>query len=156
MGGLVRASEAATLALHATAVLAGSGGRPVTVSDMAEGLSASEAHLAKVLQRLTRAGIVAGTRGPGGGFRLTRPPRTVTLRRVYEAVEGRMGAERCMVGSPICDKSECPLGSLFSRLSDDVLETLGSTTLKDIKLPLKSTRAGAAIVRRSAHVNGRQ
>jgi len=136
VNGLVRTSEAATLALHATAILAGSEGTPVTVADMADGLSASEAHLAKVLQRLTKAGIVSGTRGPGGGFTLTKPPESVSLRKVYEAIEGRLSVERCMVGSPVCDKKECPLGSLFARLSDDVLETLGATTLSDIELPL--------------------
>ena len=137
MSGLVRTSEAATLALHAAAILAGSGGRPVTAADMARGLSASEAHLSKVLQRLAKAGLVEGTRGPGGGFTLTRPPAAVSLRRVYEAIEGRMGVERCMVGSPVCDKSECPLGSLFARLSDDALRTLGETKLSDIELPIR-------------------
>ena len=140
MSGLVRTSEAATLALHATAILAGSEGRPVTVADMADGLSASEAHLAKVLQRLTKAGIVTGTRGPGGGFTLTRPAGSVSLRKVYEAIEGKLGVERCMVGAPLCSKKECPLGSLFGRLSDDVLETLGATTLADIELPLEQRR----------------
>ena len=141
MSGLVRTSEAATLALHATAILAGADGRPVTVADMADGLSASEAHLAKVLQRLTKAGIVTGTRGPGGGFTLTRPPHSVSLRKVYEAIEGRLSVERCMVGSPVCKKTDCPLGSLFGRLSDDVLRTLGETTLSDIELPLESRRS---------------
>ena len=109
----------------------------MTVAEMASGLSASEAHLAKVLQRLTKAGIVSSTRGPRGGFRLTSSPASVSLRKVYEAMEGRLEVERCMVGSPICNKRECPLGSLFARLSDDVMDTLGATTLADIELPLE-------------------
>jgi len=103
---------------------------------MAEGLSASEAHLAKVLQRLAKEGLVTGTRGPGGGFRLTRPAAKITLREVYEAIEGRLEVERCMLPSPVCDKKDCPLGKLFSRLSDDAMKTLGSTTLADVELPL--------------------
>ncbi|MCK4409005.1 MAG: Rrf2 family transcriptional regulator [Candidatus Eisenbacteria sp.] len=137
MSGLVRASEAATLALHAAAIMASRTGPPVTAAVMADGLSASEAHLAKVLQRLAKAGLVTGTRGPGGGFRLTRPAKKISLRQVYEAIEGRLRVERCMVGKPLCNKLHCPLGSLFARLSDDVLETLGKTTLADIELPLK-------------------
>jgi Rrf2 family protein len=136
MSGLVRASEAATLALHATAIMAATPDPPVTAAAIADGLSASEAHLAKVLQRLAKAGIVSGTRGPGGGFSLTRPADEISLREVYEAIEGRLRVERCMVGSPICNKVDCPLGNLFGRLSDEVLETLGSMTLADIELPL--------------------
>ena len=137
MSGLVRTSEAATLAIHAAAIMASSPGPPVTAAAMANGLSASEAHLAKVLQRLAKAGLVAGTRGPGGGFRLTRPPKRISLREVYEAIEGRLQVERCMLASPVCDKRDCPLGKLFARLSDDAMKTLGSTTLADVELPLK-------------------
>ena len=136
MSGLVRTSEAATLALHAAAIMASSPESHVTAAVMADGLSASEAHLAKVLQRLAKAGVVAGTRGPGGGFLLTRPAKEISLREVYEAIEGRLQVERCMVGKPLCNKLDCPLGSLFARMSDDVLKTLGKTTLADIELPL--------------------
>jgi Rrf2 family protein len=138
VNGLVRTSEAATLALHAAAIMAGSPGPPVTASAMADGLSASEAHLAKVLQRLAKAGLVTGTRGPGGGFRLAKPAGEISLREVYEAIEGKLQVERCMLGSPVCSKPDCPLGGLFARLSDDVMQTLGSMTLEDIELPLKS------------------
>jgi Rrf2 family protein len=137
MSGLVRTSEAATLALHAAAIMAGSAGSPVTASAMADGLSASEAHLAKVLQRLAKVGLVAGTRGPGGGFRLARPAAEITLREVYEAIEGELSLEKCMLGSPVCSKDDCPLGSLFARLSSDVMQTLGRMTLADIELTLK-------------------
>ena len=60
----------------------------------------------------------------------------ISLREVYEAIEGRLQVERCMVGKPLCNKLDCPLGDLFARLSDDVLKTLGKTTLADIELPL--------------------
>ena len=136
MSGLVRTSEAATLAIHAAAIMASSSGPPVTASAMAEGLSASEAHLAKVLQRLAKEGLVASTRGPGGGFRLTRPASGITLREVYEAIEGKLEVERCMFSSPVCEKKDCPLGKLFSRLTDDAMKTLGNTTLADVELPL--------------------
>ena len=138
MSGLVRTSEAATLALHAAAIMASTPESPVTAGVMADGLSASEAHLAKVLQRLAKAGLVTGTRGPGGGFQLTRPAKRISLREVYEAIEGQLQVERCMVGKPLCNKLDCPLGGLFARMSDDVLKTLGKTTLADIELPLNS------------------
>ena len=77
----------------------------MTAAVMADGLSASEAHLAKVLQRLAKAGLVTGTRGPGGGFRLTRPAKEISAREVYEAIEGRLQVERCMVGKPLCRRS---------------------------------------------------
>jgi len=136
VSNVIRTSEAATLALHAAAIIAGRPGAPVPTRVMAARLNASEAHLAKVMQRLARAGLVKGTRGPSGGFTLTRPPERISLREVYEAIEGQLDVQRCMFRSPVCGKDECPLGNLFNRLSMDVMNTLAGKTLADMEISL--------------------
>ena len=45
-------------------------------------------YLRKVLQRLSRARLVASERGRGGGFRLARPAERITLLNIVEAIEG--------------------------------------------------------------------
>ena len=45
-------------------------------------------YLEQIFQRLRRAQLVVAKRGPGGGYRLARPSRDITLRDVVEAVEG--------------------------------------------------------------------
>ena len=52
-------------------------------------------YLNKQLQALARAGIVGSVPGPGGGFRLARPPRQITLMDVVTAIEGAEPAFRC-------------------------------------------------------------
>lgn len=96
MHGIVKLSEAASIALHAVTVLAADSDRHLTVREIAEALPVSENHLAKVLQRLSKAGLVASVRGPGGGFRLRADARETTLLRVYEAVEGPLDVARCV------------------------------------------------------------
>jgi Rrf2 family protein len=71
---------------------------PQTVEQIAESTQVPAGYLAKVLQSLTRAGLVASQRGIGGGFRLARAPGAIT---VYEAVEAV---------DPIPRIRECPLG----------------------------------------------
>jgi Rrf2 family protein len=131
MSSPIRISEAANLALHATGLMASEKGAPLSAASMAASLGASRAHLTKVLQRLVRAGIVSSIRGPGGGYRLAHPPQDTTLRQIYEAMEGPLVTDRCLLGAPVCGRTCCPLGKLFHRLGDELVEGLTETTLAD-------------------------
>lgn len=142
MASLLKVSEAASLALHATAVMAGAHGERVTARRMASALGVSEAHLSKVLQRLTRAGLVRGTRGPRGGFRLTRPARQISLREVYEAVEGSLKVEHCLLGVSVCGQRKCPVAGLFEKLGREAIRVLGKTTLGDFQVSIDTQCGG--------------
>lgn len=130
--GPFRVSEAANLGLHALAVIA-AGPEPVArTREIAVRLKASAAHLAKVMVALEHAGLVAGTRGPASGYRLNRPARQISLREIYEAVEGPMQARACLFGEPVCDAEGCVLSSYFGKLNRDVIRTLERTRLTDL------------------------
>ena len=104
MGIPVRMSEAAALAIHTAVFLAGKEGRPVSTHEVADHLHASEAHLSKVLQRLTKHGIVRPIRGPKGGFVLGKPGEEVTLIEVYEAIEGPLESSACLFDEKACSR----------------------------------------------------
>ena len=131
MASIMKVSDAASLALHASAFLAAREGERVATSRIAEALTVSAAHLAKVLGRLERAGLVLGTRGPGGGFELARTPSKVTLKDVYEAVEGPIKCDRCLLGKPVCG-GRCMLGDLVSSINDQVRAKFGAVRLSDV------------------------
>lgn len=127
----LRISEAASLALHAMALLANGPGQPQATKDLARRLGVSDHHLSKVMQRLNRAGLVEGQRGPRGGFRLAGRGRATTLLEVYEAVEGPLAKQGCLLGRPAC-AGPCALGGLLGRMGDDVRVYLTRTTLGDL------------------------
>ncbi len=127
-----RVSEAANLGLHALAVVAVATEPATRTREIAVRLKASAAHLAKVMVALEHAGLVSGTRGPAGGYRLTRPARQISLREIYEAVEGPMQARACLFGEPVCKASGCALSDYFGKLNRDVIRTLEHTRLTDL------------------------
>lgn len=129
MSTVVKVSEASSLALHAAVLLAESTQRPQTVGQMAAFLGASEAHLAKVMQRLARAGLVRASRGPAGGFVLARPADEVKLLEVFESIEGPLTASDCLLGKPVCVGQRCMLGGLLQSLSTQARDYFSSTTL---------------------------
>lgn len=132
MAGLVRASEAASLGLHAAMLLARAESALVRTRELGERIGASQAHLVKVLQSLTRAGLVATERGPRGGVRLARPAREITLLQVYEAVDGPLVASECLLKRPICDGSCCLVGKVLYGMNQEVRQHLARTSLADV------------------------
>ncbi len=131
MSRVLKISEAASLALHTMVLLAARPQRTQATRDIAALLGVSEAHLAKVLQRLARAGLVTSQRGPRGGFSLARDPGQINLLEVYEAVEGPLQERSCLLGQPVCG-GNCLLGGLLHKVADEVSQYFSQTRLSDL------------------------
>ena len=129
MATILRITEAASLALHATVYIAAHGESPVSTGRLAKALNASAAHLSKVMQRLTHVGLLKSLRGPRGGFVLTRPAKEITLLEVYEAIEGPFGSSVCLFDSHVCSGTVCVLAGLLKDVHGQVKKYLKSTTL---------------------------
>ncbi|MGD9496917.1 MAG: Rrf2 family transcriptional regulator [Armatimonadota bacterium] len=129
---MIHISEAASLALHALALLAHSAPERRTAAELAERLDASEAHLAKVLQRLRRARLVASVRGPHGGFVLARDPSEISLLEVYETIEGPLDDALCTMDKPVCRGEQCLFGGLLCTLTREARAYLSGTKLDQL------------------------
>ena len=133
MAGLLRISEAFVLAFHAMAYMANSPRtRPVSAADLAHTFHASEAHLAKVLQRLARLGLLNSRRGPKGGFVLACDPAKVTLLDIHNAVDGPLDNNTCLLGEHVCEPGTCAMESLLREVYRMVQDRLGGTHLADL------------------------
>jgi Rrf2 family protein len=90
----MKLSYASACALHALAHLAGQDpGQLVAARAVAGAAGLPEAFLAKVLWRLASAGVLHAGAGYGGGYRLARPLKDITLLEVVEAVDGPIRGE---------------------------------------------------------------
>lgn len=76
-------------ALRAVVYLASHPGASCTVDCIAKHTGIPAGSLAKVLQQLSRAGLVSSQRGPNGGFVLTRTPQSLTFMDVIVAADGQ-------------------------------------------------------------------
>lgn len=133
MSGWLKISEATSLALHTMALLAGRGGRRFSNREVAEIIGSSPAHLSKVMQRLVKAGLLNSMRGPAGGFSLAREPEAITLREIYEAIEGPLVPQGCLLHTPICGGENCVLGGLVEKIDSQVRDYLTNTRLSQFK-----------------------
>lgn len=131
MKNIIQVSEAASLALHGTGLLAYNG-RRMSIHEISGIIGASEAHLSKVFQRLVREGLVRSVRGPGGGFELTRAPEEITLLDIYSAIEGMPSSNACLLRSGECPFRTCIFGDLIEDLTERFLGHLKSTNLGEL------------------------
>lgn len=82
--------------LHSAAALAQlEPGASASAAQLAEHYGVPGAYLAKQLQALVRAGVLAATTGPRGGFRLARQPAEISLLDIVEAVDGAANPYEC-------------------------------------------------------------
>jgi Rrf2 family transcriptional regulator, iron-sulfur cluster assembly transcription factor len=86
-------------------------GTMMHTGDIAAAQRIPRARLAKVVQDLARADLVRTQRGQQGGVILARPAARITVRDVYEAVEGPILLCRCRqrvepCGDDVCDTHE--------------------------------------------------
>jgi Rrf2 family protein len=132
MASVLKISEAAALALHTMVYLAEKEGNQVSTKEIANAISRSEFHLSKVLQRLARAGLVQSVRGPRGGFVLSDKGPQVSLLEIYEAIEGPVDMNPCILGSPMCCRTSCIMGNLVQSVNQQFQEYMGSTKLVDL------------------------
>ncbi len=132
MSHILKISEAASLAFHTMALLAAAPGDLFSTRQIAEIMEVSDNHLAKVLQRLTREGLVTPVRGPLGGFRIGKASEEITLQDIYESIEGPMVMPDCLLSGKRHCNGRCVLGDLLVRVDTMVRDYLGETRLSDL------------------------
>jgi Rrf2 family protein len=88
--------------------------------------------LARILAKLSHAGLVESEQGRGGGSRLARPAGKITLREAVEVVEGPFGIVRCIMEDRACGEgAPCALHEAWEEGQQAILEYLGTQTIEE-------------------------
>jgi Rrf2 family iron-sulfur cluster assembly transcriptional regulator len=111
------------------------------VSEVSREQNIPETFLAKIFQRLSKAGILLSFRGANGGFKLKKPAREITMREIIEALEGPIALNRCLLKKGECRaEKNCTLHPVWEEVQQRFLEILERTTIED--LANRKTRNG--------------
>ena len=119
-------------ALRAAVFLATKSGQPATTEEVARRTQVPVAYLAKILQVLSKAGLVRSQRGVGGGVTLAVHPDDLTLLEVLNAVEPVKRIKICPLGLPSHGPDLCPLHLKIDSIYSAIEVALGGTTLSDL------------------------
>jgi Rrf2 family transcriptional regulator, nitric oxide-sensitive transcriptional repressor len=130
--------------LRALMRMASDPARGFSTAELAEELNLSRHHLAKIVQRLSQAGIVATRRGGGGGATLAKPATEIKLGEVVRFLEEDQALVDCFTpGGGSCSIANCCRLKVRLRAAEAAfLERLNTSTLADIALPAPHAVAG--------------
>ena len=140
-------SQTAEYAVRATLFLARRGpDRPVPAEAIAQALGAPANYMSKTLHLLAKAGIVRGTRGPAGGFRLAHPPETLSVARIVATFDAPRQNPICMLGDRPCNSRDpCAAHARWSAMTGAMRAPLLETTLADLLVSEDDDRLRGAV-----------
>ena len=125
-------SQTVEYALRAMVYLAANDEEPMPTEQIAERTKVPAPYLAKVLQNLTRKGLVRSQRGVRGGFLLAKPPEDITILDVVNAVDPIQRIRSCPLELKSHGVRLCPLHFRMDRALAMVEDAFRKSTLAEI------------------------
>lgn len=108
------------------------GGQKTGIKDIAAGIDSPAHFIAKILQDLSRRGLVQSMKGPNGGFYVEEDSLNTSLADIVTAIDGNKIFSGCGLGLKECSETHpCPLHNEFLKLRNDMHAMLEKTKLKD-------------------------
>ncbi len=106
---------------------------PVFMKDIARKEDISEKYLSQIIIALKNAGLVNSFRGARGGYLLTRPPARITMREIFEVLEGGVELVNCTTKPAECNRAAiCVTRHLWKDLGGVITDKLERVTLNDL------------------------
>ena len=97
---------------------------------LAQAIDVSDSFLAKIMQSLTRGGLVASRRGPEGGYELSLTGREATILKIMEVVDGPLQINDCVGPGHHCAREEnCAAHSVWTETQAVMTRLLARDTI---------------------------
>jgi Rrf2 family protein len=104
-----------------------------SAKDIAESYGIPLPLLSKILQKLTRTGLLISEQGTHGGYRLAREPQEITTLEVIRTIDGPIILTHCFTEHSECDQSDrCPVREPLRKVHEGILRLLSSITISDL------------------------
>ena len=105
----------------------------LSAKDVADAYGIPAQLLAKILQRLTKAGLLTSSAGMNGGYALARDPRQISAFEVIHAIDGPLFLTSCTKGTKSCDLAPgCTIKEPLARVNETIIGVLKSISIHDL------------------------
>ncbi|KJF44175.1 RrF2 family transcriptional regulator [Draconibacterium sediminis] len=109
----------------------------VGIKKISEDLGLSSPFLGKILQNLVKQKLLVSTKGPNGGFSLSRDASDISLWDIVIKVDGEEFFTNCLISLEPCKthdptKPLCPVHAQYERLRQDISNFYKTTSLETV------------------------
>jgi len=105
---------------------------PISLADISERQGISLSYLEQLFTKLRRKELVRSTRGPGGGYSLSRDAHDIAIAEIITAVDEKMDTTRCGGLANCQGDDRCLTHELWSSLSDQIYSFLSGISLGNL------------------------
>ena len=89
--------------------------------------------LAKILQKLTKTGLLVSVPGSSGGYKLAKRPEKISALEVIHAIDGPIILTTCFTAHGRCDQSDkCTVREPLRKVHEAIVELLSKITISDM------------------------
>src|SRR5450631_1159272 len=131
---MLRLTKKADYGLMALKFLAERSDMPsLSAKDIADAYGIPAQLLAKILQRLTKTGLLRSHAGMNGGYALARDARTISAFEVIHSIDGPFFITSCTKGAKGCDLTpSCTIKEPLARVNETIAGVLKSISIQDL------------------------
>ncbi len=105
-------------------------GAVVPIGEISKQWDIPEEFLRKIVQLLSKSGLILSRRGAGGGIELARPAEEISLLEVIEAAEGKLALNKCLLEVGACPHDAwCAVHQVWSEVQQEMEEILHGKSL---------------------------
>jgi Rrf2 family protein len=136
-------SKACEYAIRAVLYIAikSTNGQRLGLKEIAKEVDSPIPFTAKILQSLSREGIIASTKGPNGGFYLKPKAKPIPLSAIVRAIDGTDTLHTCGIGLKECsDRYPCPIHDQVKAYKDSLRRAMSEKTIQELAKDLSEGR----------------
>jgi len=118
----------------------------ITLADISERQGISLSYLEQLFAKLRKQGLVSSSRGPGGGYKLSRDAEDITVLDVISAVDEKVDSTACEGKANCHGEEQCLSHELWTSLSEQIQLYLSGISLGEVVRNHQKSQSGEKVI----------
>lgn len=113
--------------------------KKISAKEIAEAINIPSPFLSKLFQILSKKNVISSSKGPGGGFYMTKENLNLNLIEIIKHIDGLENFEGCVLGLKKCSSEKpCPIHYSIQPLKKQLFKELNENSIASFAKKVKT------------------